>query len=55
MSRQMAFGRIVLRGSTGTNVAAALRVAREAGDDACRVIVCDTGEHYLSTPPFRRL
>src|SRR5437870_7508090 len=36
-------------GSTGTNCAAALRVAREANDNAVIVfIVCDTGEHYLS-------
>ncbi len=36
-------------GSTGTNCAAALRVARDAGEDAVIVfIVCDTGEHYLS-------
>lgn len=36
-------------GSTGTNCAAALRVARDAGADAVIVfIVCDTGEHYLS-------
>jgi len=36
-------------GSTGTNLAAALRVAREAGQNAVVVfIVCDTGEHYLS-------
>jgi cystathionine beta-synthase len=36
-------------GSTGTNVAAALRVARAAADDAVIVfIVCDTGEHYLT-------
>jgi cystathionine beta-synthase len=36
-------------GSTGTNCAAALRVAREAAEDAVIVfIVCDTGEHYLS-------
>jgi cystathionine beta-synthase len=36
-------------GSTGTNCAAALQVAREADEDACIVfIVCDTGEHYLS-------
>jgi cystathionine beta-synthase len=50
MSRQM--GRVeglFCGGSTGTNVAAALRVAREAGEDAVIVfIVCDTGEHYLS-------
>ncbi len=36
-------------GSTGTNLAAALRVAREADENAVIVfIVCDTGEHYLS-------
>src|SRR5499426_3126420 len=36
-------------GSTGTNCAAALRVAREADADAVIVfIVCDTGEHYLT-------
>src|SRR5882762_8483788 len=36
-------------GSTGTNLAAALRVARDADADAVIVfIVCDTGEHYLS-------
>src|ERR1700687_3250825 len=36
-------------GSTGTNCAAALRVARDLGDDAVIVfIVCDTGAHYLS-------
>ena len=36
-------------GSTGTNLAAALRVARDAEEDAVIVfIVCDTGEHYLS-------
>src|ERR1043166_4330136 len=36
-------------GSTGTNCAAALRVARAAGENAVIVfIVCDTGEHYLS-------
>src|SRR5467141_3860291 len=36
-------------GSTGTNLAAALRVARNADKDAIIVfIVCDTGEHYLS-------
>jgi cystathionine beta-synthase len=36
-------------GSTGTNCAAALRIAREADEDAVIVfIVCDTGEHYLS-------
>jgi cystathionine beta-synthase len=50
MSRQM--GRLeglFCGGSTGTNVAAALRVARAAADDAVIVfIVCDTGEHYLT-------
>jgi predicted transcriptional regulator len=36
-------------GSSGTNVAAALRVARDLDKDALVVfIVCDTGEHYLS-------
>jgi len=36
-------------GSTGTNLVAALRVARDADADAVIVfIVCDTGEHYLS-------
>lgn len=36
-------------GSTGTNCAAALQVAREADEKAVIVfIVCDTGEHYLS-------
>lgn len=50
MSRQL--GRLeglFCGGSTGTNVAAALRIAREADEDAVIVfIVCDTGEHYLS-------
>ena len=50
MSRQM--GRLeglFCGGSTGTNVAAALRVAREADEEAVIVfILCDTGEHYLS-------
>src|SRR5438552_831347 len=36
-------------GSTGTNCAAALRVARDLDENATVVfIVCDTGEHYLS-------
>jgi cystathionine beta-synthase len=36
-------------GSTGTNFAAALRVARDLNEDATVVfIVCDTGEHYLT-------
>lgn len=50
MSRQL--GRLeglFCGGSTGTNLAAALRVAREADENAVVVfIVCDTGEHYLS-------
>jgi cystathionine beta-synthase len=36
-------------GSTGTNFAAALKVAKDADENAVIVfIVCDTGEHYLS-------
>jgi cystathionine beta-synthase len=36
-------------GSSGTNCAAALRVAKNAAEDAVIVfVVCDTGEHYLS-------
>jgi len=36
-------------GSTGTNLAAALRVASQLDEDAIMVfIVCDTGEHYLT-------
>jgi cystathionine beta-synthase len=36
-------------GSTGTNFAAALKVAKDADESAVIVfIVCDTGEHYLS-------
>jgi cystathionine beta-synthase len=36
-------------GSTGTNFAAALKVAKNLGEDALVVfIVCDTGEHYLT-------
>jgi cystathionine beta-synthase len=36
-------------GSTGTNCAAALRLARDLDESAIVVfIVCDTGEHYLS-------
>ncbi len=50
MSRQL--GRkegLFCGGSTGTNLAAALRVARDADPDAVVVfIVCDTGEHYLT-------
>jgi len=50
MSRQL--GRlegIFCGGSTGTNLAAALRVASTLDENAIVVfIVCDTGEHYLS-------
>lgn len=50
MSRQL--GRlegIFCGGSTGTNLAAALRVANDLDKNAIVVfIVCDTGEHYLS-------
>ncbi|MFN2514933.1 MAG: pyridoxal-phosphate dependent enzyme [Pyrinomonadaceae bacterium] len=50
MSRQL--GRtegIFCGGSSGTNLAAALRVARDLNEDAVVVfIVCDTGEHYLT-------
>jgi cystathionine beta-synthase len=50
LSRQL--GRlegIFCGGSTGTNLAAALRVARTLDEEAVVVfIVCDTGEHYLS-------
>jgi predicted transcriptional regulator len=36
-------------GSTGTNFAAALKVAKKLDEDALVVfIVCDTGEHYLT-------
>jgi cystathionine beta-synthase len=36
-------------GSTGTNLAAALRVARDLDESGVVVfIVCDTGEHYLT-------
>ncbi|MEZ5428856.1 MAG: pyridoxal-phosphate dependent enzyme [Pyrinomonadaceae bacterium] len=36
-------------GSTGTNVAAALRVAKNLDENGLVVvIICDTGEHYLS-------
>src|ERR1043165_8693550 len=50
LSRQL--GRmegIFCGGSTGTNVAAALRVARDLDERGVVVfIVCDTGEHYLT-------
>jgi len=50
MSRQL--GRtegIFCGGSTGTNLAAALRVASKLDENAIVVfIVCDTGEHYLT-------
>lgn len=36
-------------GSSGTNLAAALRVAKDLDEDAVVVfIICDTGEHYLT-------
>jgi len=50
LSRQL--GRtegIFCGGSSGTNLAAALRVARDLDESAVVVfIVCDTGEHYLT-------
>ncbi len=50
LSRQL--GRregIFCGGSSGTNLAAALRVARDLDENAVVVfVVCDTGEHYLS-------
>jgi cystathionine beta-synthase len=50
LSRQL--GRlegIFCGGSTGTNLAAALRVARDLDEQSVVVfIVCDTGEHYLT-------
>jgi cystathionine beta-synthase len=50
LSRQL--GRlegIFCGGSTGTNLAAALQVARDLDENGLVVfIVCDTGEHYLS-------
>jgi cystathionine beta-synthase len=50
LSRQL--GRvegIFCGGSTGTNLAAALRVGRDLDENGLVVfIVCDTGEHYLS-------
>jgi len=50
MSRQL--GRvegIFCGGSSGTNLAAALQVARDLDEEAVVVfIICDTGEHYLS-------
>ena len=51
MARRMAREEgILVGGSAGTNVAAALDVAREVDDpEACIVtILCDTGERYLS-------
>ncbi len=50
MSRQLGRSEgIFCGGSSGTNLAAALRVARELDNDAVVVfIVCDTGEHYLT-------
>jgi len=50
MSRQL--GRtegIFCGGSSGTNLAAALRVAKDLDEEAVVVfIICDTGEHYLT-------
>jgi cystathionine beta-synthase len=50
LSRQL--GRtegIFCGGSSGTNLAAALRVARDLDENAVVVfIICDTGEHYLT-------
>ncbi len=50
LSRQL--GRvegIFCGGSSGTNLAAALQVARDLDEDAIVVfIICDTGEHYLT-------
>ena len=50
MSRQLGrFEGIFCGGSTGTNLAAALRVASTLDENAIVVfIVCDTGEHYLT-------
>ena len=50
MARQLArVEGIFSGGSTGTNVAAALQVAEETNeDDLIVVIICDTGEHYLT-------
>jgi cystathionine beta-synthase len=50
MSRQLSrVEGIFCGGSTGTNFAGALRVARELDETGVVVfIVCDTGEHYLS-------
>jgi cystathionine beta-synthase len=50
MSRQLSrVEGIFCGGSTGTNFAGALRIARELDESAVVVfIVCDTGEHYLT-------
>ena len=50
MSRQLGRSEgIFCGGSSGTNLAAALRVARDLDANAVVVfIVCDTGEHYLT-------
>nr|AIA19132.1 Pyridoxal-phosphate dependent enzyme [uncultured bacterium] len=50
MSRQLGRAEgIFCGGSSGTNMAAAMRIARELDEDAIVVfIVCDTGEHYLT-------
>jgi cystathionine beta-synthase len=50
LSRQMGkLEGIFCGGSSGTNLAAALRVARDLDENGVVVfIICDTGEHYLS-------
>ena len=49
MSRQLGLMEGICGGSTGTNLAAALRVASTLDETAIVVfIVCDTGEHYLT-------
>jgi cystathionine beta-synthase len=50
LSRQLGRSEgIFCGGSSGTNLAAALRVARDLDESAVVVfIVCDTGEHYLT-------
>ena len=50
MARQLArVEGIFSGGSTGTNVAAALKVAKDLDENGLVVvIICDTGEHYLS-------
>lgn len=54
MARRLAREEGLLCGiSSGTNVVAALRLARELGEGKCVVtILTDTGERYFSTPLF---